>query len=886
MDKEEKQDDTSVNSEVEEDESDDDEDLKDIRHFQVELQPNSELDFEYIFKPDNSHASEREYNFTPEFELKGVKNIQGLQRKIKARLVKSKIFLSKEKVAFPKTFIYGGTRNIINKLDDKNFSYEEIKISNDTLLPIKWMIDIRDIEKENVFEVKDKSGILLENRDNALCCIKIKFQPEKKKKYEEKIYLNIYDEGQKKFIEYKSISLFGEGTHPRIFFDRRQIIMPIVPLNIESKVQFKIKNDGYESAKLSHRFLSEMGNIPLTLEYLDDRTIGILKSELTMELSFKSAKPVSFTCKLVLFDEINNEFSIFICGTADNCVFTNYSFLQRNYYNSDIVDTEGSLNVVLMDNENLAPQDDDEKPDISVSHLSSVITKNYILAGLPKVNKKAQQNSCKYLKRYINLICNSSHIKTFPEDLMKDNGEILFDIIYVLTGKNAPRLSKSDFDNKDNVIKNLRKMYDELIKHLQMEGAFLNTIYPEYLLDWPQYQRFINVDDLDNSKRLLAPDWQNKKKNQMKKLWNYYNKESWILLIYQILKIYYLSRINLKSLRATLKVMPDSETQKYAGNIKFPSSNLYSTNELILIKWMQILFDSKSTNQLKIKDFAKDLSDLSVLSLIIFTYFPKIEEKLKIPKKKNTQDGNVGVGLKFEKFLDYIKSYGIYTHIKAKHFSSLNPKEMVLFIVILFQNLVHFIPKDTINFVCILGETVTKTINLENSNPNRTIEYFIKKEGSDDFTTPVASEIKLENIPYDFPIVFKSKISTPVEGKLYFINKNEGFNLQAAPLVFNLTSTITGRKSIMPIISVTSPMYKERKFKLTVKSPIKERAEFDIKLQIIKKVPVIKAKTIRLVKPVNHMKKKEEEIICKVFYIDIDLDKDFKYSERFEFESK
>lgn len=99
---------------MEEDEDDEEEDdIKDIRHFQVELQANTELDFEYIFKPDNTHTSEKEYNFTPEFELKGVKNLQGLQRKVKAKLVKSKIFLSKEKVIFSKTFIYGGTRIII-----------------------------------------------------------------------------------------------------------------------------------------------------------------------------------------------------------------------------------------------------------------------------------------------------------------------------------------------------------------------------------------------------------------------------------------------------------------------------------------------------------------------------------------------------------------------------------------------------------------------------------------------------------------------------------------------------------------------------------------------------------------------------------------------------
>jgi hypothetical protein len=748
------------------------------------------------------------------------------------------------------------------------------------------MIDTRDIDQENVFEVKDKSGLLLPAKGNPICHVKIKFQPEKKKKYEAYIYLNIYDDKLQKYVSYKSILLQGEGTHPRVYFDRRQIILPIVPLNIESRLQFKIKNDGYESARLSHRFISEMGNIPLTLDWLDDKTIGILKSELRLELAFKSTKPISFTCKLVLFDESNNEFPIHVCGTSDNCLFTNYSFLQRNFNNYEIIDDESNLNVVLRDGENMNGHDDNERQSISVSHLSSVITKNSVLSGLPKINKKIQMNNCKYLKRFCNLVCNSANIKNFPEDLMKENGELIFELIYILTGKTPPRIPKSEMENKDNIVKNLRKQYEELIRNLQTEGAFLNTIYPEYLLDWPQFFKYINYDDAANSFKLLAPDWQNKK-GSLKRTWNYYNKESWILLIYQILKLYYLSRVNIKAFRATLRVLPESENQKFSGNIKFPVSNIYSTNELILLKWMQILFDySKiSSNPMKLKNFADDFSDGNVLASIILTYFPKIEEKYKLPKKKVNPDGKIG-GLNIEKFLYELKSYGIYTHIKAKHFSIPNPKEIMLFIVMLFQNLVHFIPKDTITFTCVLGETVTKVITIENSNPNRRIEYFVKKEGSDDYVIPNIPEIKLENAPYELPVQFKSKVSMPVEGKLYLINKNEGFNYQAAPLVFNLTSKITGRKSIMPILAVTSQMYKEKKFKLTVRSPIKERAEFDIKIQIVKKLPVIKAKAGRFIKPINVQKKKDDEVLYKVFYTESEYERDSKYSERFEFDSK
>lgn len=98
----------------ENDEEESEEEIKEIRNFEVEIAANSKLEFEIIFKPDNSHTSDKEYKFDTEFELKGVKLIPaGLKRPIIATLVKSKIFLNKEKVVFQKTFIYGGSRKFL-----------------------------------------------------------------------------------------------------------------------------------------------------------------------------------------------------------------------------------------------------------------------------------------------------------------------------------------------------------------------------------------------------------------------------------------------------------------------------------------------------------------------------------------------------------------------------------------------------------------------------------------------------------------------------------------------------------------------------------------------------------------------------------------------------
>ncbi len=117
LDKDNNEDEDMSNNSMEDEEGEDEEaeeEIKEIRNFEVEIAKESRLEFELIFKPDNSHTSDREYRFDTEFELKGVKNIPpGMKRPIIANLVKSKIFLSKEKVIFQKTFIYGGSRKLI-----------------------------------------------------------------------------------------------------------------------------------------------------------------------------------------------------------------------------------------------------------------------------------------------------------------------------------------------------------------------------------------------------------------------------------------------------------------------------------------------------------------------------------------------------------------------------------------------------------------------------------------------------------------------------------------------------------------------------------------------------------------------------------------------------
>jgi len=841
----------------------------------------SKLDFDFIFHPEERQSSGNEDHDTiTNFELKGVENMEQLQKRVFAKVVKSKITFSKTKIIFPKTFISGS---------EKNFStFAEIKMFNDTLSPIKWEFNTKEIDKEKIFTLSQKEGILM-NEKNSIISLCFSFTPTEKKRYTAKIILEIFDTELRKMIPYKELILEGEGSLPRLYFDRKELIMPLTPLGFESKLKFKISNEGFDNTKITHKFLPEQLEKEkiLKVTYLDGNDIGVLRPDLRMEIVFCSTKPLSRTCKLTFYDENNKEFSIMVACTADNCLFTNFSFIQRNFDNTKIEEENDIINLKQnSENEterNEIEENDDNK---SQSHVSSAITKNSNIIGYNKISQKVLYENCSYIKKYLYMICPQIRINYFPDDLLKQNGgdDVIYYLIYTLTGKPfPPKLQKVDEDfNK--AVQQIKAQYDTLIRFLQGEGAFLNTVFPEYLMEFSKYKKFMETDP--NTAKLLSTNWA-KNTKKLRSMHKYINMESWILIFYQILKIYYLNRINLKNFKNSIMHLKDEEQKNFLLTMKTPTSNVYSLQEVLLLKWLQINFEHfYPTTTRKLINFSEDISDLQGLTAVIMAYFPKADEEFKL-KKKSGMDNKFTIPV--AKILEVLQSYGVITHMREKYIMAPSAREMVLFIAMLYQNLQLFIPQQKIVFQCILGETVQNSIKLKNDSKKK-ITYLVKKEG-DDFTLNTVqpqflqgssnsggpfnnlAEVRLEDgEEKEFPITFKSRISVPQEGKVYFLSKNEGGPIQAAPIVFSLISKVNGRKSFGETQLCQSYLYKPYVKKIYVKCPftVKDKQEFAVTLEI-KKKQIVEKKSKR--RQTNHSLKplpkseKSEEPVPKVFYM-------------------
>lgn len=859
-------------------------DDQESRYFEVELAGTVELEFDFSFVPNldiNVNKIEVETNFM----IKGYnEKVEGLCRPVRAEKIESKINTAPDKVEFVKTFIY----------EKPNIAETYLTLVSLDMKRIDWIIDTNELDAEGIFSCLNKSGTLMTM--NERISITFQFCPKESKVYESKFYILVkedlnndnnnhnntndsqvqssrksvlQDDSNCSWVVAKTVTICGEGTKPRIIFDQKEVILPIVPLNIESKKIFKIKNEGFDLLKLNHRIICDSGNLPIEIKFLDGNKIGQIKQQIRIEVTMKSSKPISFTAKILFSDSYTGmEQYILVAGTTDNELLTNFSYFEKNNLpmTMNVETSNGNLiyfppvnTITIKEKENEEKKNnsdtinDDNKStnsdnDLSQSNSNNIATENLEIDGEKRkinpliVYKNKLKSSCNYILSLMRFIFTDRAIYNFPEDFCDNKSDLvyIFEFIRLLSGT-TPKGKAEKLEEETKAIQ-LRQQFYDLLKFLQENGASLSTVFPEYLLEFGLFKKYIAQDNYSMS--ILSEQWETK----LKKIHSILHLENWILVVYQILKLFYVSRVNIKTFPKALKhfEIPANSDFIYSNVNSIPTSNVYSKNELILIKWMQLNFDNIFQNQLRqIKNFDEDLKDAYVIYSIISSYFPKFEETFKQKKKgllSNVDSKHSNIS--YDKVFSAMVEYGINTHImNADELLNLNPKEMIIFVTMLYQNLPLFNPKDTIIFSCILGDEVTKELTLANPSGKK-VEYSIKKEGSEDFVIKNPQDIKLETATstYTIYISFKSRIFEDVSGKIYLINKLDGMMVMANPLVYELKSNITARRSLGNNYLVKYQMYKKYSFSIPIKNPYKEKGDFKVRLEINRKIPNLKGK--------------------------------------------
>ena len=143
----------------------------------------------------------------------------------------------------------------------------------------------------------------------------------------------------------------------QLSFDVPEVVLPPVPLGVQSRAVFHVINTGYDYLELRHRIPTDASlsqvlgsamrchlnfvfsvyllvffslQVPIKLFFPEGSITSLAKPVLPVEVQFLSKRPVAFTANVEFMDESGGSFVMPVSGTADNSLLTVYPFIEGN----------------------------------------------------------------------------------------------------------------------------------------------------------------------------------------------------------------------------------------------------------------------------------------------------------------------------------------------------------------------------------------------------------------------------------------------------------------------------------------------------------------------------------------------------------------------------
>lgn len=780
------------------------------RFYTIKLKKRKSYEFDLRFSP--KLGQKNPYSFNLPIKLANFEP-QSLKRRVHCRGIYPKLTMEpmSGEVVFEK--------KIITSLDAVVPQHASITFTNSQQSkPLQFRIDTTVLEKREIFTVIPTQGTI---DPQVPVTIKVSFKPQGNEKYTEELPLYIEEESK----PYTMIKLVGEGAYPKLLFDRREVIMPIVPLGIESKCSFKIENEGYQNLILKHYLAQDIGAIKLKVETPEGKTLGSGTNVIRVDLSFVNEKPISFTTKLIFEDESKQIYPIFVSGTTDNSILTNYPFfLVKGDEYKPVAETNKSIRLEVVENDldsQLSPMGGGNFQSKGGSVGSKSIKSSI---GFQPIRMDDLERSCRHCRDWLNNYVLSVDIENFPGDVIESNGKEIYELIAFLTKRNPPQMLKIDPTLKKHLrVEQIHKQYSDLIRHLKEAGAMLNTIRPEFLLSQSELTTYYKK----NYNNLALPHANRVSSNHFK----YLSLDAWSTLFYQILKVYYECRVTprvfkaMKELPTNLPLLPDFCQEP---------NQIYNQAELILLRWVElaIMTKYKSLANCRPINFEDDLRSGIGIGCLLHMY---LEGPNSIKKALNTRasiNSIEDMKYNYEKIRTALREFGITTPPEVFE-QEPSAREMLVYLIHLFQVLPYFIPRSTLEFPVMLKGTCVRTIMLSN-NSKRKICYSVKLDCPNEDFSIEKNLIEIEpGANVSFPVKYFARISRVNNARITFRNKRET-GPQATPLAFDLVSEVQGRHNEEVIkVEEDVQLYEPIMVEIPVKNPYNQQVSFSIKIENI-----------------------------------------------------
>lgn len=807
------------------------------RFFTIKLKKKKTYQFELKFSPKPGHRVP--YSFNLPLTLAG-HEMPNIKRRVLCKGIHPKLTMEpiNGEIVFEK--------KIITSLDAVVPQPAFITFSNSQSRPISFRIETTAIEKKEVFSIIPITGTI---DPQVPVTIKVSFKPQGNEKYY--VELPLYIEEDTK--PYSVIKLKGEGAYPKLLFDRREVIMPIVPLGIESRCTFRIENEGYQNLMLKHYLAQDIGAINLTVKP-ESKNLGSGINSIKVECSFVNQKPISFTTKLIFEDEAKQVYPIFVSGTTDNCLLTTYPFFLVNgdeYKPTAEPSKPIKLELNDQDHESVSPFNDQ----LDTSKAQSPGSKSAKSSlGFVPIKMSDLERSCKFCKDWLNNFVLNIEIENFPANVIESVGKEIYEMIGFLTKRNPPQPAKIDPHlKKHQKVEQLHQQYSELLRYLKESGAMLNTIRPEYLLSHSDlntyYKKNYNPFALPSANRISVTQFR------------YLSLEAWSTLFYQILKVFYECRITPKSFKS-MKELPTD--RPLLTDIYMEPNVLYSQAELIMLRWIELAVEKKFptvTNSRHI-NFDVDLkTGIGIGSLIMYYIDSPIRKVMSLRPTINSLED---MRFNWERIKQTLKEYGISPppDLFEQEPSS---RELLVYLMYLYQVLPYFIPRATLEFPVMLKGTCIRNIMLSNPSKKK-ISYSVKLDTmNDDFSIEKAAVEIEPGATIPFAVKYFARISKPNKARITFRNKKES-GAQATPLVFELVSEVQGRNNEHIVkLEEDVQLYEPISFNVLVTNPYPQAVNFNIKID---NIPVI-FEELKKKRPAKG-KPQDERVFLPAFFCKLD----------------
>ena len=616
-------------------------------------------------------------------------------------------------------------------------------------------------------------------------------------------------------VPYLVIPVQGSGVQPNLGFDRREVILPTVPLGYKTTATFFVINQGYDNLNVRYQLSPESALIPISITFPQGTMVGVVKQRLPVQVSFESKKPFSFSLPIDFLDADGKKYTINVLGTSDACYLTTFPFLEvyKNFFEIEFkagkpiaVQQTKDLKEPMLTSSCTITFENSQEGNMHASQINSVFLCECAVLDNQDTIRTVLEWSNRYLFRQT--------VLRFPGDLIENRGKNLVDVIESATGKAVTGQNRKISTNKREEAGLLIIQYTELLNFLKSYGAFTSSIKPEYLLGTDLFQRLFmdgkSGMDLEDEHRLFFE--------------SYYPmicSGSWMRLLYQIIRLFVFNRISPK----LLKSLPGIEASELPPFPTYLGSNLYSVPENIILHWLNhhhsIIFPSEKLN---VTNFDSDLQDCRVFSAVVISHIPSTKSVFAEMKKTAEAAAKLKNAKKLysivrEMGLDYCPPPEILCEAPAH--------VLILFCVVLFNVLPSFIPKATIEFEGQLNDAVIKHIELANPS-SKPLIYTIRIDGSTEFK----AENTLKLGPREkilFPVSCFHLFRRDVEAQIFFVSERSSTGATGVNLVFNLRSVVKSYKR-SEIIKRTTRLYEPTTIEILAKGLNEETVELSVSL--------------------------------------------------------